>query len=65
MNHVPVTPLYCTVCHTKWTEACLRPRDPCPFVDCVGLLTYTPPPTSTRPVRGVRDRTLPLFEGIE
>jgi len=26
MADVRVDPLYCTDCHTKWTEACLQPR---------------------------------------
>jgi len=59
-----VSPLYCAVCHTKWEEACLQPRDKCPFVDCDGRLTYEPPQNMTRPVRYVRDRSLPLLRGL-
>lgn len=56
-----VSPLYCSACHTKWTEACLQPFDRCPFKGCAGVLHYAAPPQMTKAVRYQRDRSLPLL----
>jgi hypothetical protein len=36
--------LWCSKCHTKWTEGCFSAAEKCPFADCTGFLTLTKPP---------------------
>lgn len=53
--------LYCTVCHTQWTEDCWNAYDKCPFLNCGGRLSTTPP--QPKPARVPKPKpTMPLFE---
>jgi hypothetical protein len=59
-------PLFCDLCQTRWTEAVLHPFEKCPFMDCDGTLTRTPPERvhPRPPVRRERP-TFPLLEIAE
>ena len=54
--------LYCTKCHTCWTEAVLSEWGRCPFVDCDGTLTRTPPPELVKKPAPKEPPTYPLLE---
>lgn len=55
--------LWCSKCHTQWTEAVLQRHDKCPFTDCDGRLRDVPP-TPPAPAKPERP-TFPLFGGLK
>jgi hypothetical protein len=59
----PHVNLWCSRCHTCWTEAVLLPGDNCPFKDCGGWLTEQRPATlRPKPDRRKVPATFPLFD---
>ena len=54
--------LYCNVCHTRWSEACLDVFDHCPFTDCNGRLTMKPPVLKVKRPKKEQPERLPLFK---
>lgn len=57
--------MYCTVCHTAWTETCWKEWQPCPFKGCDGRLSRTPPAGAVSPPRKKEPKTYPLLEASE
>lgn len=57
--------LWCDVCHTKWTEGVLAAWTKCPFVDCKGTLRTEPIVPPRKPVRYIKDKTMPLVAAME
>jgi hypothetical protein len=57
--------LYCTRCHTKWTESCLQIDAACPFKDCDGKLSGTPPVGSIPVPRPKVKPTYPLLAALD
>lgn len=56
--------LFCSKCHTCWTESVWREWQPCPFTDCAGKLsTIAPADIRTQPKARKEPPTYPLFDG--
>jgi hypothetical protein len=54
--------LYCTKCHTVWSESCWLEWKPCPFTDCDGRLSRTAPAAAVVKPRKKEPPTYPLFD---
>jgi hypothetical protein len=58
--------LYCTKCHTCFTERCWNVFGPCPFAGCDGELSLQPPANIVvKPSRKKAKPEYPLFEATE
>ena len=58
--------LFCSVCHTRWTEACWDIYDQCPAEGCSGRLTVKPPkpPKQKKQKPPKRVDLLPLLKKV-
>lgn len=55
--------LWCSQCHTCWTEAVLELGRKCPFKDCGGYLSMTEPAKPTKPTKPTKPE-FPLLEKL-
>lgn len=49
--------LWCTTCHTKWTEQCYNAGGRCPLKGCVGELTLKAPAGAKPAARATKEPT--------
>ena len=54
--------LWCSKCHTLWTEAVLDVGRKCPFKDCDGHLSAIPPAGIVTPKHPKEPKTYPLLD---